>query len=322
MKKLLAALALACFGAAAAAQAAFPSKPIRVIVPFPAGGPSDVIGRLYANHLRQELNGATVVVENRAGAGTALGTDAVAKSEPDGHTLMVVSSMTVASLPFLQKSLPYNVDRDLMVINQFAATPLAMIVNPQIPARDAREFVAYAAANPGKLSYGSSGNGQAYHLAGELLRLRTGIDILHVPYKGSAPTITDLLGGTIAMAFDTPSAALPYLANNRLRILAVTGQSRLPQLPDVPTLTEQGVKDYNVELRWGVFARRGTPPELAQRLHAISGRIAADPAVAEALGKISIQPSSCPSLAACAGNFKADADLVGQLIRTIGLQPE
>lgn len=322
MKKILAALLFACAGAAALAQPAFPTKPIRVIVPFPAGGPSDAIGRLYANHLRMALNGATVLVENRAGANTALGTDLVAKSEPDGHTLMVVSTMTAASLPFLQKSLPYNVDRDLMVVNQFAATPLAMIVNPQIPAKDAREFIAYAAANPGKLSFGSSGNGQAYHLAGELLRMRTGINMLHVPYKGSAPTMTDLIGGTIAMAFDTPSAALPYLASNRLKILAVTGQSRLPQLPDVPTLTEQGVKDYNVELRWGVFARRGTPPEIAQRLNAISSKIAAEPAVAEALGKLSILPSSCASLAACAANFKADTELVGQLIKTVGLQPE
>jgi tripartite-type tricarboxylate transporter receptor subunit TctC len=230
--------------------------------------------------------------------------------------------MTAASLPFLQKSLPYNVERDLVVVNQFAATPLAMIVNPQIPVKDAREFIAHAAANPRKLSFGSSGNGQAYHLAGELLRMRTGIDILHVPYKGSAPTMTDLIGGTIAMAFDTPSAAMPYLASNRLRILAVTGQRRLPQLPDVPTLMEQGVKDYNIELRWGVFARRGMPPEIAQRLHAISSKIAAEPAVAEALGKLSILPSSCPTLEACGANFKADTDLVGQLIRTVGLQPE
>jgi tripartite-type tricarboxylate transporter receptor subunit TctC len=304
------------------AQEIFPNKPIKVIIPFPAGGPSDTIGRIYANQLRLALNGATVIIENKPGAGTSVGTAALASSKPDGYTLMVVSSMTVSSLPFLQKNLPYDVFKDLMVINQFAATPLALIINPKLPVKDARELITYAANNPEKIRYGSSGNGQAYHLAGELLSQRTGINILHIPYKGSAPTMTDLVGGNIDMAFDTPSAAIPFLPGNRLRILAVTGQTRLPQFPDVPTLTEQGVKDYNIELRWAIFARNGTPPAIAQRLHAVSTQIASDPAVIEALSKISIQPSSCSTLAICANNFKSDSDLVGKLIQSIGLKPE
>lgn len=299
---------------------AYPDKPVRVIIPFSPGGPSDVIGRLFADHLRSAL-GATVIVENRPGAGTSIGTAAVAKSEPDGHTMIIVSTMTLTSLPFLRKSLPYDVEKELRMVNYFTSTPMVMLVNPSFPAKNVAEFVAYAKQHPGKVNFGSSGNGQAYHLAAELLRLRTGIDINHVPYKGSAPTLTDLVGGSLHMAFDAASAPLGFVANQQLRALALTGKQRIKQLPGVPTMEEEGIKDYDLELNWGVFIQRQTPEAVARRLHDAITDITRKPDVAAALDKLALRPNSCPSLQACDQAMRAEMSLIGDLTRKIGLEP-
>lgn len=299
---------------------AYPTKPIRVIIPFGPGGPSDFVARTFADRLRVALN-SPVLVDSRPGGNTAIGADIAAKAAPDGHTLLVVALMTAVSLPYLQKNLPYTLN-DLMLINRFATTPMVLAVHPSVPATNLKELIAYAKANPGKLNYGSSGVGQSYHLAAELFSMRTGVQMNHIPYKGSAQTFTDLLGGNIQMAFDAPLASLPHLSVGKLRVLGTTGRNRLPQLPDVPTFMEQGVPNYDLELRWGVLGPKGIPPDVAGRLHAETSRIAAMPEVKEALSKLAIEPAGCPSLQACAAQLKAESELVGTIIRTVGIKPE
>jgi tripartite-type tricarboxylate transporter receptor subunit TctC len=316
------ALFVACLvpALATAQPAAFPSRPVKVIVPFPPGGPSDFVARMLTDRLGAALGG-TVIVENKPGAGTAIGTDAVAKAPPDGHTMMIVAAMSAVSLPYLQKGLPYTLE-DLMLLNRFAATPFVLAVNAAVPARDVKELIAYAKANPNKLNYGTSGVGQSYHLAAELFRMRTGVELNHVPYKGSAPALTDLLNGSIQLIFDVPLTPLPHVASGKVRVLGTTGPSRLAQLPDTPTFREQGLPEYNPDLWWGVFGPKGIPREVAQRLNAEITRVTASPEVKEQLGKRAIVTSTCPTLEACAADLRAESELVGGIIRRIGLKPE
>lgn len=294
---------------------------LSVIVPFGPGGPSDAIGRIFADGLQRNLN-TSVIVLNRPGSNTALGMYEMVRDKPDGRTITIVSTMTATSLPFLQKSIPYNLDRDTIVVNQVAATPLALIVRGDFPAKNVSELIENAKKNPGKLTYGTSGKGQSYHLAAVLFEQRAGIKMQDVPYKGSAPTMIDLVAGRIDMAFDAPSAALPHLSSGKLRILAVTGPKRLAGLLDVPTFEEQGLKGMDVVLHWGAFVRRETLPAIAQKLHDVFGKISREEVVTQALGRLSMSPSSCESLAACAQNVKAESNLIGKLIESIGIQPQ
>lgn len=303
-----------------AAQAQYPTKPVRVVIPFGPGGPSDIVARTFADRLRVVLN-SPVLVDSRPGANTAIGTDITAKANPDGHTLLVVSMMTAVSLPYLQKTLPYRLS-DLMLLNRFVTTPMVVAVHASVPAGNLKELIAHAKANPGKLNFGSSGVGQAYHLGAELFAMRTGVQMNHVPYKGSAQTFTDLLGGNIQLAWDAPIAALPHLKTGKLRVLGSTGAKRIAQLPDVPTFMEQGVPNYDLELRWGVFGPNGIPQPLATRLHRETANIAAMPEVKEAVAKLALEPATCPTLKACADQLKAESELVGSIIRAVGIKPE
>lgn len=300
--------------------AAFPTRPVRVIIPFPPGGPSDFVARTLTDRLGAALGG-TVLVEYKPGGNTSIGIDATTKAAPDGHTLLVTGASTVVGLPYLQKNLPYTLD-DLMILNRFAATPFVLVVNPGLPARDVKELIAHAKANPGKINYGSSGVGQSYHLAAELFRMRTGVDIHHVPYKGSAATMTDLLNGNIQMSFDVPSTPLPFVSSGKLRVIAVTGQKRLAQLPDVATFAEQGVRDFNPELWWGVFGPKGIPRDIAARLHAEITKITAMQDARDLLGKRAIDTATCASLDACADELRRESETIGGVIRAIGLKPE
>lgn len=296
----------------------YPTKPIRVVIPFGPGGPSDFVARTFAERLRIAL-GTHVIVDSRPGGNTAIGTDIVARATPDGHTLLVVTLSTATSLPYLQKGLPYTLN-DLVLINRFATTPLVLTIHHGVPATNLQQLVAHAQANPGKLNYGSSGVGTTYHLAAELLGMRTGVQMNHIPYKGSAQTIADLLGGNIHLAFDAPLAPMPHLSSGKLRVLGTTGRNRLPQLPNVPTFMEQGIPNYELELRWGVLGPKGIPREVATRLHAETVKIAAIPEVKDAFAKLAIEPSTCSSLPACAAELKAESDLVGNIIRTVGIK--
>jgi tripartite-type tricarboxylate transporter receptor subunit TctC len=299
---------------------AYPTKPVRLVIPFGPGGPSDVVARVYGERLRVAL-ATPVIVDSRPGGNTAIGTDITARANPDGHTLLVVSMMTAVSLPYLQKRLPYTLD-DLMLLNRFVTTPMVVAVHPSLPVTTLKELVAHARAHPGKLSFGSSGVGQAYHLAAELFAMRTGVQMNHIPYKGSAQTLTDLLGGNIQLAWDAPLAVMPHVKTGKLRVLGSTGAKRVAQLPDVATFMEQGVPSYDLELRWGVFGPKGIPQPIAERLHAETARIAALPDVKEAVAKLAVEPATCPSLRTCADQLRAESDLVGSIIRTVGIQPE
>lgn len=319
MIRLAATLVLAAASPTGFAQA-YPTKPIRLVIPFGPGGPSDIVARTYGERLRAGLN-TPVIVDSRPGGNTAIGTDITARANPDGHTLLVVSMMTAVSLPYLQKRLPYTLD-DLMLLNRFVTTPMVAVAHNSVPAATLKELIAHARSNPGKLNYGSSGVGQAYHLAAELFAMRAGVQMHHVPYKGSAQTFADLLGGNIQLAWDAPIAVLPHLKSGKLRVLGSTGAKRIAQLPDVPTFMEQGVPNYDLELRWGVFGPKGIPASTAEKLHAETARIAALPDVRDTVAKLAVEPATCPSLKACADQLRAESDLIGSIIKTVGIQPE
>ena len=253
------------FAGSAMAQP-WPSRPITLIVPFPAGGTTDVLARALADKLSPVL-GQTVIVESKPGAGATLGADFVAKSKPDGYTLLVGAvHHTIASSVY--KKLPYDFQKDLLPITTIALVPNVLVVNPSTPAKNVAELVALLKAKPGLYTYGSNGNGTAQHLIGTQFQNATGTEMVHIPYKGSGPLATDLLGGQIAMSFDTITPVLPHIKAGKLRPLAVTTSKRSSALPDVPTLDEAGLKGFNIGTWFGVLAPVGTPKELVTRLNA------------------------------------------------------
>lgn len=263
------------------AQAPYPSKPIRLIVPFPPGAGTDNVARFVAQKLSEALK-ESVVIENRTGAGGAIGTTEAAKADPDGYTLLFVAGpfTTVAAS---QKNPGYDPLRQFVPVASIAAGPLAFVVNKDVPVESMREFLALAAREPGKLNYGSAGTGSINHLALELLRARTGVNIVHVPYRGIADATKDLLGGQIQAMTASIPATLPQLAERRVKVLAVTGDRRATQLPDVPSWREEGVADANVINYWGIVAPAGTPPAIVARLNGETQRILAQPDVRERL---------------------------------------
>jgi len=251
--------------ALAFAQDAYPARPVRLIVPFPPGAGTDAVARLVAQKMSERLKGS-VVVENRAGAGGAIGAAEVAKADPDGYTLLFVAGpfTTVAAS---QKNPGYDPQRQFVPVAPIAVGPLAFVVNVDVPANTMREFIALARREPAKLNYGSAGTGSINHLALELLRARTGVDIVHVPYRGIAEATKDLLGGRIQAMTASIPATLPLVAERRVKVLAVTGTKRTSQLPDVPSWQESGVADADVTNYWGIVAPTGTSAEIVARLN-------------------------------------------------------
>ena len=265
-RRALAALAtLLLAPAAAIAQDGYPSKPVRLIVPFPPGAGTDAVARMMAQKIGERL-GASIVVENRTGAGGAIGAAETAKADPDGYTLLFVAGpfTTVAAS---QRNPGYDPQRQFVPVAPIATGPLAFVVNVDVPAGTMREFIALARREPAKLNYGSAGTGSINHLALELLRARTGINVVHVPYRGIADATKDLLGGRIQAMTASIPATLPLLADRRVKVLAVTGAARSPQLPDVPSWQEEGVAEADVTNYWGIVAPAGTPAEIVVRLN-------------------------------------------------------
>lgn len=262
-------MALACIGTlvwnGVAAAADYPSRPVKVIVPFGAGGPTDVYTRAIAEELRKSLN-QSFVMENRPGAGTTIGTEAVAKAAPDGHTLLMVSgTQTVNETLYARKS--YRLMRDLVPVAPLIDTDLVLVVHPSVPARTLGELLALAKATPGSINYGSSGPGSNYHMAGELLKHLTGIDIVHVPYKGSTGARNDIISGQVQMMFDSVPTMAPTIKAGLVRALAVSGKTRSPALADVPTFAEAGLPDFTATLWVGFMAPAGTPQPIIDLLH-------------------------------------------------------
>jgi len=256
----------------------FPSRPIRVILPYAPGGPADAFSRAVGRGITERL-GQPVVVESRGGAGGVLGMEVVAKSPPDGYTIGVGGTGSLAGALSLMPQTPYDPLKDFAAISMMAAVPEILAINPGLPARSVAELVALAKARPGSLSYGSGGNGTGPHLAGELLRLRTGIDIVHVPYRGAAPATTDLVSGQIQMMVGEGPALLPFIQAGQLRALAVTTRERLPSLPDVPTLAEAGVADVELENWYCLLAPAAVPPERLGILRRATVEALGDPVV-------------------------------------------
>jgi len=258
-------LAVLAFTAIGAAAQPFPSKPISLIVPFPAGGTTDVLARALGQELAKSL-GQPVIVENKPGAGATLGADFVAKAKPDGHTLLMGAvHHTIASSVY--RKLPYDFQKDLAPITTVALVPNVLVVNPSVPANTTRELMALAKIPGSKLSYGSNGNGTLQHLIGAQFEGMAGVEMLHVPYKGSGPLTTDLLGGQISMSFDTITPVLAHIKSGKLRALAVTTAKRSKALPDVPTLDESALKGFDLGTWFGVLAPVGTPADVLTRLN-------------------------------------------------------
>lgn len=244
----------------------YPTRPVRMIVPFPPGGSTDIMARLLGQKLSEAL-GQQVVIDNRGGAGGTIGTDIASKSPPDGHTLLMSSSITHTVGPSLYKKLPYNVINDFAPITMIASVPLLLAVNPSVPARSVKELIVLAKSKPRQLNYASAGNGTSPHLATEMFKQMAGIDIVHVPYKGGGPAVIDLISGQVHMIIISTVATLPHVKAGKLRALALTSRTRLPELPDIPTVAESGLPGYEVVLWYGVFAPANTPRNVVMRLN-------------------------------------------------------
>lgn len=268
----------------AAAQERYPARPITLIVPFAAGGSTDAIGRVVADAMRGPL-GQAIVVDNRGGAGGSIGTAAVAKAASDGSTIGMGTASTLAINPAAFKSLPYDVVNDLQPIGLIAQVPNVVTVNPNVPAKTVAELVALAKAQPGKLTYGSAGNGSVSHLMGEQFKLATGTDIIHVPYRGVGPALNDAVGGQIAILFDNLPTSLPLIQDGKLRALAVSSPKRLAALPDVPTFAELGLTDLDWMAFFGLIAPTKTPRPVIDRLNAALNAALANPQVRDTLAK-------------------------------------
>jgi tripartite-type tricarboxylate transporter receptor subunit TctC len=276
--------------AAMEAVAQYPDKPIRLIVPGPPGGPTDIVARPLAQMLGDALK-VQVIVDNRGGAGGSVGADIVAKSAPDGYTLLMATVGTHAINPALYKKLPYDAIRDFTPIALVAAAPVAIVVHPSLPANDLASLVALAKQAPGKLSYGSAGNGTPGHLTGEMFKTAAGIDIQHVPYKGSAPAVTDLLGGQIQMMFDPLQSVLQHVQAGRIRAIAISSAGRSPVLPNVPTVAESGYRGFEFTAWWGVYAPAGLPGPVAAKISGEIERIVRGNAFRDTLGPLGVLPT-------------------------------
>jgi tripartite-type tricarboxylate transporter receptor subunit TctC len=280
--RIVAALAFALAVAPAAAQD-YPSRPVKIIVPFAAGGPADVYARFIAQRL-QEAMGQSFVIENRPGAGSVTGTDAVAKSSPDGYTLLLMSNAQTVNESLIPNK-PYALLRDFAPVAPINYSDLVLVVHPSVAANSLADLIRIAKASPGKLNYASSGPGTPYHMAGELFKAMAGVDIVHIPYKGSSGARTDVLGGQVDMMFDAVTTMSEYAKAGKVRPLATTGKVRSTVLPDVPTMAAAGVPGYEAVIWLGAMAPKNTPPPIVNRLNAEIAKIVARPDVRDEWAK-------------------------------------
>ena len=306
-------------GSANATEPAWPSKPIRLVVAYPPGGTTDTYGRILALGLQKVL-GQSVVVDNRAGAGGAIGLNDVAKAAPDGYALgLGLGAMTI--MPSLYKNLPFDVVRDFKPVSLIMTTQNVVIVPASSPSHSMRDLIAFAKANPGKLNYASSGLGATPHLSMELLKTKAGVAIEHIPYKGDAPAMTDLLAGRVQMYSTTIGGVLQYIRAGQVRALAVTGKTRASVLPDVPTMEEAGLPDYEIVSWYGVIAPAQTPPAIIERLNAAVVEVMSDPAVRDQIIASGAKPATSTP-AQFADLIKSDVVRFNQIAKAAGVQPE
>src|ERR671937_1489803 len=310
---------LLCAAALAQAQS-YPARPIHLIVPFPPGGGNDTVARAIAQQIGPDL-GQPVVVDNRPGAGGSVGAELAAKSPPDGYTLFLAGVGSHAVNPNLHSRLPYDPVKDFAPITLVASAPSVLVVNPAVPTRTIAEFTAYARANPGKINYASNGQGSAAQLAAAMYESMAGVMMVHVPYKGIAPALTDLLSGEVQLMFGTVVALMPHIQAGKLRALAVTSRSRSVLLPEIPTLAESGLPDYEAGSWYGIMAPAGTPRDIIERLHVAIVKALAQPEVAKRLAaEGAIVIGSTP--AAFGAHIKAELARVAAVVRAAGIRIE
>ena len=281
--------ALIALAGPAAAQQAYPSKPIRIIVPFPPGASNDILARLVGKKLTDML-GVQTIVDNRGGASTIIGTVALLKSAPDGYTIMVTSSTHIIT-PLLMPT-PYDAVNDFAAVTTIDSSDYLLVVHPSLPANTLREFIALAKAKPGQINYASSAKGSGNHLSAELLAMRTGIKLQHVPYKGGGQAVIDLMAGQVQMFFNSPSSTVPYVKSGKLKAIAVTAERRMPALPAVPTFAESGLPDFEVKSWHGILAPLATPKAIIDRLAAEVAKILVMPDTVESLVSLGMAPFS------------------------------
>ncbi|RDK09714.1 tripartite tricarboxylate transporter substrate binding protein [Cupriavidus lacunae] len=285
------AAALTATALGAAAQAPFPTqKPITLVVPFAPGGGNDILARLIAPRMGQLL-GQTIVIENKPGAGGNLGADNVAHAAPDGYTLVIASSQVTMN-PFLGSKIPFSIERDFEPVGRIASVPIMLVANPDQPFRTLQDFIQYTRANPGKLSYSSPGNGTPQHLAGEVFAKLNKTELLHVPYRGTGPSITDLMGGQVQISFATFASAIQYVRAGKLRALGIAGRKRTALMPDLPTFAEAGIVGYDAELWYSLLAPARTPKPVVDKINAALVAALKSPDVTEQMGKQGFEPQA------------------------------
>ena len=280
---------IAAFAGAAAAQPGYPAKAIRYVVPFPAGGPLDIVARAIGQELSKSW-GQPVIIDNRPGAGGNIGADLVAKAPPDGYTILMGAVSTHAINVTLYNKLPYDPIRDFAPVTLITSVPNVLVVHPSVPANNVKELIALAKARPGQLNFASGSTGSAGHLAGELFNSMAGVRMTHIPYKGAAPAVVDLMAGHVSLMFDNMSSALPNIKAARVRALAVTTLKRSPLQPQLPTISEAGLRGFDVSTWFGIFAPAGTPPEIVAKLNGEVARILHTPEMKERLALLGAEP--------------------------------
>ena len=285
------ALAAACatfffVPATRAQEKPYPSKPVKIIVPYAPGGPNDIVARILAEKL-QQLNGTPFIVENKAGGGSNIGAEFVARAPADGYTYLIAATSHAINMTlFGVEKAKYNLLTDLMPVSMIMTGPLVLVTKPDTPAKNLKELVAMAKARPGQLSFASSGNGASTHLGGEMLNIAAGIKTIHIPYRGSGPALTDVMGGQTTYMLDTMLSAMPFVTSGKLKALATTGKKRSPVLPDVPTVAEQGYPNFEAVAFIGMMAPARTPPEMVNKINADLKTILD---TAEVRGRLSVQ---------------------------------
>ena len=289
-----------------------------MIVPYPPGGSADILARAIGAKVGEGL-GQPVVIDNRPGAGTIIGTEATAKSAPDGYTFMLGTVSSHAINPALNPKLPFDPVKDFTPLSLVASIPFAMIVHPSVPAKSVQEFVALAKSKPGQLNYSSAGNGTSNHLAGELLKSMAGIDLVHVPYKGSAPALNDLIAGQVSLMFDLVLTAAPHIKSGAVRGLAVTGAKRSAVLPELPTVAETGLPGYEVSAWFGIFAPAGLPQPVAKRLNAEFVKVMREPDLKQRLASLGADPlTSTPE--EFSSYLRSEIDKWAKVVKTSGMK--
>ncbi len=298
----------------------YPAKPIRFVVPYPAGGPLDTVARLLGQKVSESVH-QPVIVDNKPGAGGNIGADAVAKAPGDGYTILMGAVATHAINPTLYSSIPYDAIKDFTPVTQLASTPNVLVVNPSVPAANVREFIAYAKANPGKLNFGSGSTGSAGHLAGELFKTMAGIDMTHVPYKGAAPAMNDLIGGQIQLMFDNLASSLAQVRAGKVRALAVTTAKRSALAPDLPTIAESGLPGFDINTWFGILVPSATPHEIVERLHAEFTKALAAPDIREKMLNLGAEPvGSTPE--AFAAYIRSEGQKYARVIKASGARAD